>query len=396
MRLRQQLPVHSPVRLLSLVRAAGGALRRDDGDLAAVTAALQARYAARSVVLTDSGTSALVMALRLATGEREGGTVAFPGYACIDLAAAALRARVRVRLYDLDPATLSPDLGSVERAIARGVDAVLVAHLYGFPADVAGVASLAEQAGVRVIEDAAQGVGGSLAGKRLGAFGPLSVVSFGRGKGMSGGGGGALMATTEECAAQLEAARPTVEAGGAGWHALEVAGAQWLLGRPQLYGIPASIPALRLGEMVYHPAHEPSAMPRAAAVLVRSALEMADAESAVRQRHAAQLETWLAGANDLRGVASVPGGHSGYLRFPVVDMGEGGRRTHAPELGVLRGYPLALSDQKELQPCLHAGEGAPPGAALLARSLYTLPTHSQLGRRDLRRLRGWIERGEAV
>jgi len=178
-RWRQQLPVHSPVRALSLLRAAGAALvRAGDSDRATVAAMLKSRYAARDVVLTDSGTSALVMALRLTVGE--GGTVAFPGYSCIDLAAAAIRAGVRVRLYDLDPDTLSPDLASVERVIARGVNAVLVAHLYGFPADIAGVAKLAQQARseVHIIEDAAQGSGGTLAGRRLGSFGPLSILSF--------------------------------------------------------------------------------------------------------------------------------------------------------------------------------------------------------------------------
>ena len=70
-------------------------------------AALRARYAATDVVLTDSGTSALILALQALVPA--GGTVAYPAYACIDLTAAALGAGMRVRLYDLDPATLSPD-----------------------------------------------------------------------------------------------------------------------------------------------------------------------------------------------------------------------------------------------------------------------------------------------
>ncbi|MDQ3520445.1 MAG: DegT/DnrJ/EryC1/StrS family aminotransferase, partial [Gemmatimonadota bacterium] len=76
---------------------------------------LTERFGAQAVALTDSGTSALVLALRLAAGA--GGTVAFPGYACIDLAAAARFAGVRVRLYDVDPASLSPDLDSVRRTL---------------------------------------------------------------------------------------------------------------------------------------------------------------------------------------------------------------------------------------------------------------------------------------
>ena len=54
-----------------------------------------------------------------------GGTIAYPSYACIDLTTAALGANVRVRLYDIDPVTLSPDLDSLRAAVARGVDAIL-------------------------------------------------------------------------------------------------------------------------------------------------------------------------------------------------------------------------------------------------------------------------------
>jgi dTDP-4-amino-4,6-dideoxygalactose transaminase len=338
------------------------------------------------VVLTDSGTSALVLALRLMVGK--GGTIAFPGYCCINLTAAALRAGVRVRLYDLDPATLSPDLESVERAIGRGVDAVLVAHLYGFPADVVGVAERARRAGVDVIEDAAEGSGGARFGRPLGGYGPLSVLSFGRGKGVTGGGGGALLALDASWAARLEEAAAGLGRGGVGWRELAAASAHWLLGRPALYWIPASIPALKLGEMVYHPAHEPRGMPAAAAALVWSAIEGADAEVAVRRRNARALEASVASAVQLAGVRAVAGGRSGYLRLPVVDFM--GRASHAA-LGILRGYPRPLSEQAELRPCLHDGETGPPGSALLARSLLTLPTHSLVSPRDVAGVRSWIE-----
>ena len=389
MRWRQQLPVHSPVRALSLLRAAGAALvRAGDSDRATVAAMLKSRYAARDVVLTDSGTSALVMALRLTVGE--GGTVAFPGYSCIDLAAAAIRAGVRVRLYDLDPDTLSPDLASVERVIARGVNAVLVAHLYGFPADIAGVAELAERARteIHVIEDAAQGSGGTLSARPLGSFGPLSILSFGRGKGVTGGGGGALLATSASWATRLGEARRTIGVGGAGWRELGGAAAQWLFGRPSLYGIPASIPALRLGKMVYHPAREPREIPAAAAALVQSALAGADAEADVRRGHARELAASLEAVEGLRVATPIADGSSGYLRLPVIDSAG---RVDDARLGILRGYPRTLIEQEELRPCLHDGETGPPGATLLGRSLFTLPTHRFISERDAEEIRAWAQ-----
>ncbi|HET7565350.1 MAG TPA: DegT/DnrJ/EryC1/StrS family aminotransferase [Gemmatimonadaceae bacterium] len=367
------------------MRAAGSALvHAGRSHRAHVASALAARYGARAVVLTDSGTSALVMALRVTA--HEGGTVAFPAYCCIDLTAAAIRARVQVRLYDLDPTTLSPDLESVERVLARGVDAIVVAHLYGYPADVASVSVLAERAGVHVIEDAAQGSGGTLDGKVLGAFGPLTVLSFGRGKGVTGGGGGALLATRPEWATRVSALQPTLDHGGAGWREVVAAGAQWVFGRPSLYGIPASIPALRLGEMVYHPAHEPRAMSIAAAAIVRDAIAGADAEVARRQRRARELAASIGDANGLRVVTPIARGRSGHLRLPVIDFA--GRESD-PRFGILRGYPRTLAEQEELRPCLCEGEIGPRGAALLGRSLFTVPTHGLVSGRDVAGVHAW-------
>ncbi|MEJ7812139.1 MAG: DegT/DnrJ/EryC1/StrS family aminotransferase [Gemmatimonadaceae bacterium] len=386
---RHQLPVHSPIRPVALLRASTRTTRsaaRAEHD--GVTRALVEMYGARAAALTDSGTSALVLALRLAVGP--GKTVAFPGYACIDLAAAARFAGVRVRLYDVDPATLSPDLDSVARVLARGVDAVLVAHLYGFPADVPGVAILAASHGARVIEDAAQGAGGLLHGARLGALGPLSVISFGRGKGTTGGNGGALMAMTGDWEQGVTNAVAGLGGIPAGWRDLVAAAAQWTLGRPGLYGVPSAIPSLRLGEMVYHPAHEPRALSAAAAALAGGALRRSAAEVATRQRNAAVLAEAV---TECRAAVQAPravgGGECGYLRFPVLASA----REAAPTLGIFRGYPRTLAEQEELRPILESGEREQPGALELRRSLLTLPTHSLLTDRDTTTLQGWIRAG---
>src|SRR5437762_3027348 len=134
---RWQPPALSPISARSLasgLAAASGLLPRDDDRVVRI---LCERYDASDALLTDSGTSALVLAL-LAVGP-PGGTVAYPDSGCIDLTAGAVRAGIHVRLYDLDPTTLSPDLDSVGRVISRGVDAIVVAHLYGYPADVEAV-----------------------------------------------------------------------------------------------------------------------------------------------------------------------------------------------------------------------------------------------------------------
>jgi dTDP-4-amino-4,6-dideoxygalactose transaminase len=387
---RRQPPVVSHVSPSAVLAAARVAARRyagrvDRGD-EVVRSALSTRYDARAVALTDSGTAALVIAMRL-TAPR--GTVALPAYGCVDLIAAAVRARVRVRLYDVDPATLSPDLDSVRQALARGADAVVVAHFYGYPADVPGVRALADAAGARVIEDAAQQAGGRLGSTRLGAFGPLSVLSFGRGKGTTGGRGGALLATAEAGApviGAVEAVGRGMPPRAAGWGEVVIAAAQWVLGRPGTYGIAASLPGLHLGETIYHPAGEPGPLSRAAAALVRRGLPRADAERLARARIAESLIGQLARVPSFHPVRAIGGGTPGYLRLPVLD--EAGRRP-VPAMGIVRSYPRPLSEEPELAPIIHRGEPDAPGARDICRKLLTLPVHEYVTPADERQMVEW-------
>lgn len=383
---RRQLPVASPLSFRALAAAAGAAgtpgRSRRGAALETLREALATRFGARAVALTDSGTSALVLALRMVVPR--GGTVALPSYACVDLLTAAHGAGVRVRFYDVVPDTLSPDLDRVRDALHRGADAIVVAHLYGYPADIPAVRALADAHGATVIEDAAQQAGGTLGGTRLGAFGPLSVLSFGRGKGMTGGRGGALMAIDETWAARVtnvQLGRPP-----RGWADLARAGAQWAVGRPALYGIPASIPALRLGETVYHPPHEPASLSTAAARLVIDAVASADADRAARAVVAARWRSIVHGADHLRAIRLLDGAESGELRFPVLDRaGRGGVAAS----GVVRSYPRALDVEPEARALVWPGEPASQGAREICDALWTLPTHRMVSARDIAAIGAW-------
>src|SRR5262249_36974288 len=151
---------------------------------------LRSRYDARVVHLTSSGTSALQVAIRLARVRAGDGPVALPAYGCYDIASAAVGADLPIALYDVDPATLSPDLDSLSAVLAGGARIVVVAPVAGMPVDWSGVEQCAGAFGAFLVEDAAQGHGAFLRGRPVGSLGPLSVLSFGRGKGWTGGAGG--------------------------------------------------------------------------------------------------------------------------------------------------------------------------------------------------------------
>ena len=389
MMLSRQLPVHSPIAPSALGRATTHALRRDASPLATLAALVNEELGADATALTDSGTSALVWALRLAV--KRGGTVALPAYTCINLTAAARYARLRVRLYDIDPHTLSPDLDSVAAVLRRGVDAVVVAHLYGFPADVPSVTAMAAARGIPVIEDAAQAAGGTLNGTPLGALGPLVVLSYGRGKGITGGRGGALVARGATWCREVEALSTVLEAPPAGWRDLTVAAAHALLGRPALYGVPAAMPFLRLGEMVYHAASEPRAMSIAAAAIATDAHRLAAAELLARRRNAARIAEMALASESVEMVRPIAAGSSGYLRAPMLDRSR--TRTASARYGIWPGYPRTMMEQPELRAQLRFGEREQPGALELRRSLFTLPTHSLVRQTDMDGIRAWMRAG---
>ena len=160
--------------------------------------------------------------------------------------------------------------------------------------------------------------------------------------------------------------------------------AQWMLTHPLLYRLPASVPALRLGEMVYHRAHDPRPISVAATSILPAALRMDDREVACRRDHAMRLLSRMNGSGRLQPVRCVAGGESGYLRLACIDPY--GDAMPEASLGMLRGYPLTVEQHEPLRPNLLPKEKAGKGSVFLRDRLFTMPTHSRVGRVDVARL----------
>ena len=195
--IRHQLPVFSPLPLKALLRALLGRLPHGEDPLAALSMLLAEEWRAERVVLYGSGTQALQVALRAAV-DSVGGEVALPAYSCFDVATAAVAAEVPVRFYDVEPRTLGPDLGSLEAALAAGARVVVAGPLYGIPLDWASVQEIVRRYEAVLVEDAAQAHGCRTRAGEAGMFGDISILSFGRGKGWTGGAGGALLVRNTE------------------------------------------------------------------------------------------------------------------------------------------------------------------------------------------------------
>jgi hypothetical protein len=164
-----------------------------------------------------------------------------------------------------------------------------------------------------------------------------------------------------------------------------VLAAQWMLGRPALYGVPRALPGLNLGETVYHEPTPIRGMSEsgAAALLFNRSAALGEAE--VRKSNAARLRNSMASSNGLCPIELSENATPGYLRLPFLASGSFrslGDEATVVRLGLAPSYPVALADLPALQSSIVKRSPA-PGAQELARALVTAPTHSLLSEADL-------------
>ena len=165
---------------------------------------------------------------------------------------------------------------------------------------------------------------------------------------------------------------------------------QWFFGRPSLFGLPAALPWLHLGETPYHEPNLVRAMPRSAAVLLRRTLAIAESEVVARRENGAQLRAMFSRAatgeaENVRMENPPEESVASYLRFPVrIRGGAAGlaEPMRANRLGLAGPYPTTLGELSAVRERMSTGTTSWAGAEELARELVTLPTHSFVAERD--------------
>jgi len=110
-------------------------------------------------------------------------------------------------LIDIDPNTLNMDMNLLEAAITPNTRVIMPVHFAGLPVDLDPLYALAEQYGLRVLEDAAHAMGTEYKGKRIGSFGDTQVFSFHPTKNMTTGEGGCVVTRDTQLAEQISRLR---------------------------------------------------------------------------------------------------------------------------------------------------------------------------------------------
>ncbi|BCB27175.1 LPS biosynthesis-like protein [Sulfurimicrobium lacus] len=168
--------------------------------------ALSQYFGGRPVRAFSSGTATLEVALRLC-GIGPGDEVITTPMSWVATANVILNVGARPVFVDVDPLTRNIDLNLIEAAITPATRAIIPVDLAGLPVDRNRLYEIAAKHGLRVIEDAAQSMGASWKGKRIGAFGDLISFSFHANKNMTTSEGGCLVLNDEAQIALTEKLR---------------------------------------------------------------------------------------------------------------------------------------------------------------------------------------------
>ena len=99
--------------------------------------------------------------------------------------------------WNMDPDLLEEAIRDRIKKTGKKPKAIIPVHLYGMPAQMDKIMAISRQYEIPVIEDAAEALGSTLHGQRLGSFGDFSVLSFNGNKIITTSGGGALLSNNE-------------------------------------------------------------------------------------------------------------------------------------------------------------------------------------------------------
>ncbi|MDO9193924.1 MAG: DegT/DnrJ/EryC1/StrS aminotransferase family protein [Undibacterium sp.] len=195
------LPFTKPTIDEETIAAVGAVLRSgwltSGPNVQALEAQLSEYFGGRPVRTFNSGTCTMEIALRIA-GIGVGDEVITTPNSWVATANVIIEVGAKPVFVDIDARSHNIDLDKLEAAITTRTKAIIPVHMCGLPCDMDKLYALAEKYKLRVVEDAAQAIGSTWKGKRIGAFGDFSSFSFQVNKNIMTGEGGCLVLNNAE------------------------------------------------------------------------------------------------------------------------------------------------------------------------------------------------------
>ena len=167
---------------------------------------IEEQTGASKAMLTTSCTHALEIAALLCE-IKEGDEVIMPSFTFCSTADAFVLRGAKIVFVDIRPDTMNIDENLIEEAITDKTKAIVPVHYAGVGCEMDKIMEIAARHGLKVVEDAAQGVCASYKGKALGSIGDYGCFSFHETKNYCMGEGGAILLRDPESIEQAEIIR---------------------------------------------------------------------------------------------------------------------------------------------------------------------------------------------
>jgi dTDP-4-amino-4,6-dideoxygalactose transaminase len=189
-----------------LMRAVEGVLRSGKFILGPNVNAFEEEIAEylgiKHAIGVNSGTDALMISMR-ALGIGPGDEVITTPFTFFATAESISNVGATPVFVDIDPITFNIDPELIEPATTPQTKAILPVHLYGHPAEMGRIMSIAEAHGLKVVEDCAQAMGAVYQGRKVGTFGQANAFSFFPSKNLGAFGDAGLVTTDDDEVAEV-------------------------------------------------------------------------------------------------------------------------------------------------------------------------------------------------
>ncbi|MGC2186017.1 MAG: DegT/DnrJ/EryC1/StrS family aminotransferase [Terriglobales bacterium] len=148
-----------------------------------------------------SGSDALLLSLMALDVDQDDEVVTVP-FTFSATAGMIARQKARPVFVDIDPRTYNLDVTKLSAAVTSRTRAIMPVHLFGLAADLREIMAIAGEHKLPVIEDAAQAIGATYAGRPVGSFGSTGCFSFFPSKNLGGAGDGGMITTQDAALAE--------------------------------------------------------------------------------------------------------------------------------------------------------------------------------------------------
>ena len=388
-------PVGSNIPFPTIIRVIHGRGNSSPESLNHIKDYLNVRY----LLYISSGRAALWVILKVLSKMKPyKKEVIIPAYTCPAVASAVLKVGLKPVLSDINLADFSYSKENLERKLNKNTLAVIIVHLFGYPASMEGIVEWGKNGDFFVIEDAAQAFGNSPLnsdGRKLGVLGDAGFFSFGRGKPIGVLHGGLLTTQSDEiyqtasqyynemnCSSRLQDLK----------YILLLTSYSFFL-NPHLYWIPQRVPFLNLGETIFEPDFPTFKGINPAAEIIGKMLDCFEEEKEMRKQNAHWYASNLVEVSETE---NPPASAYPYLRYPFILKSRDLRDRMLEKLalhgtGATLFYPCPLNELPGLKEVLQ-DMNIYSNAKKLSDTLITLPVHSGVTPSDRKKILTLIKR----